>query len=398
MQTSQNSCPIAPMSGRHAYGSRLGLSVQPDYPSQAPLGPRTRQQGRGEANLTGSIHEVSSVSLSADLCYRAHQARWSVASPRGKFLPFCTQYRPPVLPQKPKLSRTNPPLLSTGQSAGQTSVQSAGIGPPPPYLSGGTLAGLFAMHRHRFLTVPQFAKVAQLSISHSRDVLHRLEARGALGHIGYFPIPGLGRAPKVYYLRRRGFEYLLTGSEYEPEELGEFRDVHRELTWSPQMYHRLLLLDLIIALETQVRDRPNLKLLQTFLEYRRVKGTAMRETADYVTDEPLPENRIVPDAAFVLQNFASGRRGLFFLEADMGTEQIAKSPKGWGHPKATIWGKSPITLTLSPVCEALFRQCAARLTALKDKPLRGHSSRPSLTAAALGRLVFPGSAPEERPL
>jgi Replication-relaxation len=36
----------------------------------------------------------------------------------------------------------------------------------------------------------------------------------------------------------------------------------------------------------------------------------------------MPENRIIPDAAFVLENVESGRRGLFFLEMDMATERI----------------------------------------------------------------------------
>jgi hypothetical protein len=53
------------------------------------------------------------------------------------------------------------------------------------------------------------------------------------------------------------------------------------------------------------------------------RGTRIaRETTDFVAREETPENRIIPDAAFVLENVESGRRGLFFLEMDMATERI----------------------------------------------------------------------------
>jgi hypothetical protein len=59
-------------------------------------------------------------------------------------------------------------------------------------------------------------------------------------------------------------------------------------------------------------------------KYRRIKhlGRTIRETTDFVAAEETPENRIIPDAAFVLENLQSGRRALFFLEMDMGTERI----------------------------------------------------------------------------
>jgi hypothetical protein len=77
------------------------------------------------------------------------------------------------------------------------------------------------------------------------------------------------------------------------------------------MYHRLRLLDLLIALEVQVRGRPRLNLVRTFVEYRRVKrgNRIARETTDFVAAEETPENRIIPDAAFVLENIETGRRG-----------------------------------------------------------------------------------------
>jgi hypothetical protein len=60
---------------------------------------------------------------------------------------------------------------------------------------------------------------------------------------------------------------------------------------SPQMSHRLCLLDLIISLELSVRRLPHLSLVETFLEYRRVTGTKRRETADYVCVSPRATRR-----------------------------------------------------------------------------------------------------------
>jgi len=83
--------------------------------------------------------------------------------------------------------------------------------------------------------------------------------------------------------------------------------------------------------------RPHLHLVRTFLEYRRVKGTHARETTDYVTDTPLPDNRIVPDGVFVLENRETDRRGLFFVEMDRGTERITVASSR--DNRATIRGK-----------------------------------------------------------
>jgi hypothetical protein len=90
------------------------------------------------------------------------------------------------------------------------------------------------------------------------------------------------------------------------------------------MYHRLRTVDLLITLEVALRKRPHLALIQTFLEYRRVKrgNHIVHETMDYVDSVESAENKIIPDAAFVLENVQSKKRALFFLEMDMATERI----------------------------------------------------------------------------
>ena len=187
-----------------------------------------------------------------------------------------------------------------------------------------TILGLFFIQRYRFLTIVQFAKAAGLSRHRAEDVLRALELHGMLGHFGHVRIPGHGKTPKAYYLKRRGWELLRRESDIPDELLGSFVETHLEASWSPQMYHRLRLIDLLIALEVGVRGRPHLNLARTFVEYRRVRrgGRIARETTDFVAAEETPENRIIPDAAFVLENVETGRRGLFFLEMDMATERI----------------------------------------------------------------------------
>ena len=184
--------------------------------------------------------------------------------------------------------------------------------------------GLFFVHRYRFLTSIQFAKASGLSKRRAEDVLYAFSRRGFTGSFGNAVIPGHGKTPKVYFLKRKGFELLRMESGIPEELIGGYSEVHQEVTWSPVMYHRLRLLDVLIALEVQVRERSHLSLVKTFVEYRRVKrgNRIARETTDFVVPEEIPDNRIIPDGAFVMENVETGRRALFFIEMDMATERI----------------------------------------------------------------------------
>jgi len=184
--------------------------------------------------------------------------------------------------------------------------------------------GLFFIHRYRFLTIAQFAKASGLSARHTEAVLPAYERLGIVGAFGNVTIPGHGKTPKVYFLKRKGYELLRMESGIPEELIGSYSEVHQEASWSPVMYHRLRLLDVLIALEIQVRDRPHLNLVKTFVEYRRVKrgNRIARETTDFVVAQEIPENRIIPDGAFVMENVETGRRALFFIEMDMATERI----------------------------------------------------------------------------
>ena len=194
-------------------------------------------------------------------------------------------------------------------------------------LSESTILGLFFIQRYRFLTIDQFARAAGMKRPSASDQLRALERHGLLGHFGNVGMRGHGKTPKVYYLKRKGFEILTRESDIPAELIGTHKETHVEAKWSPQMYHRLHTVDLMIAAEVAVRERPNLSMVRTFIEYRRVKrgGYVMRETADLVAAEDIPENRIFPDAAFVMENVETGSRALFFIEMDMATERIVSS-------------------------------------------------------------------------
>lgn len=184
--------------------------------------------------------------------------------------------------------------------------------------------GLFFIQRYRFLTIDQVARIAGMNRSTTADQLLAFARHGLLGHFGNTRLAGLGKSPKVYFLTRKGFEILRRESGIPPELIGSYKEVHMEARWSPQMFHRLRLVDLMLAAEIGVRLRPHLAMVRTFLEYKRVKRgeRIARETTDYVAAEETAENRIVPDAAFILENIETQKRGLFFIEMDMGTERI----------------------------------------------------------------------------
>src|SRR6266516_2751205 len=194
-------------------------------------------------------------------------------------------------------------------------------------LTENTIVGLFCIQRYRFLTINQFARIACLHRSTAVTKFRLYEEQGFLGHFGNTGVRGYGKTPKAYFLTRKGWELLATESAIPHEILGGYKEVKVEAAWSPQMYHRLRTVDLLIALECAVANRPHLSIVKTFLEYRRVKrgDRIVPETTDYVDTTESPENKIIPDAAFVLENRESKRRALYFLEMDMATERITSS-------------------------------------------------------------------------
>src|SRR5215218_6853144 len=89
-------------------------------------------------------------------------------------------------------------------------------------LSAGTLTGMLFIHKYRFLTIAQFARIANFSAYHAAEVLRGLERWGVVGFFGFISIPGQGKTPKVYYLRRNGWELLRSESSDFEDLTGSF--------------------------------------------------------------------------------------------------------------------------------------------------------------------------------
>jgi hypothetical protein len=181
-------------------------------------------------------------------------------------------------------------------------------------LSESAAVGLFFMQRYRFLTIDQYARVTQKNPSTVKGQLRHMQHLGLLGFFGYVGLIGHGKTPKVYFLTRKGFELLRSETDIPIELLGNFKEVKVEAAWSPQMYHRLRMVDLLISLEVAVQKRPHLTILNTFLEYRRIKqgNQIIHETTDYVDAQETPDHKIIPDAAFIVENMRTEKRVLFF--------------------------------------------------------------------------------------
>src|SRR4051794_15492758 len=191
-------------------------------------------------------------------------------------------------------------------------------------LTAGVLTGLFYLSKYRFQTIAQFARIANFSLYHTAEVLRDFERWGMVGYFGAVFLPGHGKTPKVYYLKRKGFDLLCAENSLSFEMTEPFAEVHKEVTWTPQMYHRIKTIDMLISAEIAIRARPHLTMIKAFLGYKMIKKglRVTRETTDFFAKEETSENKIIPDAAFIIENIQTKKRALFFIEMDMATEQI----------------------------------------------------------------------------
>lgn len=189
-------------------------------------------------------------------------------------------------------------------------------------LSEEVVIGLLGVHRYRLVTADQFAHLAGLSLNYTREKLRTLERQKLLGSIGNAGLRGGAKAPKLYYLTRKGYDELCAATRSSSEELGAFVKPHTSTAWSPVMAHRVGTIDLLVAAEVALRDMPSYQVIATLHEYRRQrnKRTSVPETADQLSDHDT--RRLVPDAVLVVENTASKKRGLYFIEYDRGTERL----------------------------------------------------------------------------
>ena len=187
-----------------------------------------------------------------------------------------------------------------------------------------TVAALAAILEYRYLSVKQVATITGVRDKSASEMLLRLERHKALAHFGNTGIRGMGKTPKVYYLTQRGHRMLAAEYDAVGREIAPFKPINMTSRWSPKMYHRMDTLDVLASLERDFQALRDYKRVGTLVEYRREKiGRRWRtETTDYIGDPTTASNKIVPDAGFVIEHYASGKRALFLIEVDCGTTQL----------------------------------------------------------------------------
>lgn len=181
------------------------------------------------------------------------------------------------------------------------------------------------IQEYRYLTVNQVAVITGLKPKSSSELLLRLERQKLLSHFGNVGQRGYGKTPKVYYLTKRGNSILCEELEARNLPAESYRPIKVSTRWSQHMYHRIATIDVLMSLERACIDRDNYRLATTLTEYRReqIDKQLVGETTDYVELPAEPENRLVPDAGFVLENASTKQRALFLIEVDLATETIS---------------------------------------------------------------------------
>ncbi len=179
---------------------------------------------------------------------------------------------------------------------------------------------LFYLQRYGFLSIKQAIKCTDLnrhrdSISRRLLLMQRASLIDSFGNIRY----GFTKAPKIYYIMQKGFDLLLE-NRIPSEMLGKFK-LRNKTKWSPVFEHRLNVVDIFLSLEIALKKREELELVKLFMDYNRLEN-GQCETTDFINSERVPENKIVPDGAFIIKSHNTGNTALFFVEMDKGTETI----------------------------------------------------------------------------
>ena len=186
------------------------------------------------------------------------------------------------------------------------------------------LKALWYINSYRYLTVKQVAEITGMKEKSASEMMLKMERRKYVGSFGNTGIRGYGKTPKLYYVTPSG--YRLMSEEMEPLgwDIEPYKQVKGETRWSPIMFHRLDVIDCLIALERALWSVPGYHLAETWVEYRRRKVGRhwLPETADYVGTPHGSQNKIVPDAAVAIEHEATGRHALFLMEVDRATERL----------------------------------------------------------------------------
>ena len=195
---------------------------------------------------------------------------------------------------------------------------------PMYFFSEQAMRALRLIEAYNHLTAKQVAIVTGQGRSARSEMLLRLERQKLLGFFGNRRLPGGGKMEKHYFLTKRGHEivaedYAVRGKYIRPYS----RRINHARRWMPFMAHRDATITIMMALERDVARLDNYE-VTTLVECRKrlVGGRTVGETEDYVAEPKRSENKIIPDAGFVLRNIKTGKRALFLIECDRGTTTI----------------------------------------------------------------------------
>ena len=193
------------------------------------------------------------------------------------------------------------------------------------HLTPDDLAIIDHVRRHRFLRSTHLVRL--LPHRRRKKLIERL---AALYHAGYLDRP---RAQLDYYARGGSAPMVYALGDRSPDvapEAGklDWSDKNREVK-RPYIQHRLLVADILVAVEVAAWTREDLDFVDAErllrLRPRPDHGHPWKLAADLQIGRKRHAVTLIPDAVFALRFRATGRSAYFFLEADRGTMPIARA-------------------------------------------------------------------------
>ena len=181
--------------------------------------------------------------------------------------------------------------------------------------------GVICLAELRLLTTAQFAKTTGLSPNHAGEILRRLEFYKYVAAVGDMPIPGRGRAPKIWHLTQKGHAYF---EDIANLRLSTYVHAKPQRAWSQTMPHRLAIVDFYLSLRLALYETNIAQIENAAFDFRYefLGDNKQKETTDVLDRKK--SKKIIPDAAFHVVT-ADNLEALFFLEMNMGTELIDPS-------------------------------------------------------------------------
>lgn len=168
--------------------------------------------------------------------------------------------------------------------------------------------------RYKYVCVEQFHRhlFRGTTRRNAEIALQKLEKAGLLKRLS---LPrGSGKAyGAICYLTTKGAQQL---SELHRQP---FRPVHKPIQSLNHYAHRKYLIDFLIALDSSVKQMPNLEVKQLLTEFRSCHDESGRSIETKLCIDGMV---VVPDAIFVLRNRLTKREAAFCVEIDTAKETI----------------------------------------------------------------------------